>query len=179
MHTTPAPVPLPPTSASIADRPALSPACPRDSVIPPAKSNFPSALYNTTCPLVAAPNRRASTPSSSLTTSTPGISAALFHKSVFSHPIGSPAGRTTNTTALSFPPQSVINFANSPTVAREHGHFGCANITSVGNPSTLPTRTPAGHESPARAATFGVLSYAHSRDHPNATPNAQAVPIIT
>ena len=50
---------------SSAARPRLSPCSPRPGVIPPLKIRSPRASYSSTCPEVATPNRRASSPSGS------------------------------------------------------------------------------------------------------------------
>src|ERR1043166_9374887 len=73
------------TREIIACSPALSPACPRDSVMPPLNNKCPSAANKSVCPDVSAPNLLASAPPGSDRTVTPGIFAALRCRLVSSH----------------------------------------------------------------------------------------------
>src|ERR1700730_4854498 len=56
-----------------AERPALSPSCPRDAVIPPLKSNLPEGAYHRTWPEPSTSNRWASRPPWSRITRRPGV----------------------------------------------------------------------------------------------------------
>src|SRR5438477_378154 len=56
---------------------------PREPVTPPLNSKCPAASNSNACPEVSMLNRRASCPSMSAKTATPGIAAALFQSSVF------------------------------------------------------------------------------------------------
>src|SRR6516165_10931163 len=123
------------TKETIEERPALSPACPREVVMPPLKRSFPPASYSMVCPETSALKRSASTSSRSLMTATPGISAALRRRSVSSQPSGVPGGRTNRTTAVARLCRRVIITASSLIVARVHGHFGCPMTRIVGRPA--------------------------------------------
>src|SRR5438874_10739420 len=73
------------TSDSIERTPVLSPACPRNSVMPPLKRRRPSRSNRSVWPDVSAPNWPASTPSMSDRTARLGLPAALRRRSVASH----------------------------------------------------------------------------------------------
>jgi len=142
---------------TIADRPALSPECPRDAVIPPLNRMRPALSYKIVCPDACAPNRLASIPPGSLKTLAPGIAPALRHSPVFSQSSGEFAGRTNITAAAALPCKRVISIESSPIVAFVHGHFGCAKTTTIGIPGTRCTLLSVGHcagGSPASAGPF-------------------------
>lgn len=119
------------TSDRIAFSPALPPACPLDSVMPPLNNKRPPLSKRNVCPEVSAPNLRASAPFKSDKTVTPGISAALRRRSVSSQSVPEPSGFRKRTNARTFPWTCAMIWASSPTLARVHGQCGCANITRV------------------------------------------------
>src|SRR5215468_9887740 len=86
------------TNEIMEERPALSPGCPREAVMPPLKSSFPDLSYNIVWPDTWALNKSASVSSRSVITVTSGIAAALRRTSVSSQPSGVPCGRTKTTT---------------------------------------------------------------------------------
>jgi hypothetical protein len=166
----------------MAERPTLSPSCPRDAVIPPLKSNFPEGAYNRTCPEPATSKRCASLPPRSLITRRPGILVAEFHKSPCSQSAGTPSGivKTTLTETLFW--ILARRQSSSWRLARVQGQWGWAKSTSVSLSETsrtaeFPGKTVTGSEDftgvkSSRAKTKNPPS----RSKPQRTPAAARKP---
>src|ERR1700674_205833 len=112
------------TSEMMALSPALSPACPREPVMPPLKSSLPSLANKSVCPEVSAPNRPASVPSISNTTVTPGMDSALRRRLVSSQARPAFFGVTKSTYVATLPWSRAMICASSPTLAAVHGQRG-------------------------------------------------------
>ena len=127
-------------------------------------------------PEVAAPKRRASVPSSSLTR-TPGIARARFHKSLctqFWSNLPNLPGLTNTTSAARCRRACVINCVNSPIEAREHGHFGCTIITSVDILLARGSRLVIGHCFGGVPAVPGASAWFHNVARPIAEAISQS-----
>ncbi len=129
----------------------------RPPVMPPLKSRRPLGSKIRTCPEVAAPRRRASSPPGSGRTITPGIAAAVRQVSALLHKEGALVGAKASTWVDTRPRHRESSRVNSSSEAREHGHWGCSVITNCIRPASGAgtdagrTSTP-GVEFPARAS---------------------------
>ena len=162
-----------PMSAISAARPALSPACPREPVMPPLKISAPG------CRTAASGRRRdadarASPPPSSRNTVTP-------------------AGPPPSATGRFFPAVGELSRLQehdvrarlarvgrgpprAPRCSPGEGHCGCAKTTSVCRSDAAASALCAGHRFGARAIVPGALSYAHTTRRPKtAAPSHTAV----
>jgi hypothetical protein len=166
----------------MAERPTLSPSCPRDEVIPPLKSNFPEGAYSRTCPEPSTSNWCASPPPWSLITRRPGILVAEFHKSPCSQPGETPSGMVKTTVAETLFWVSARRPSSSWRLARVQGQWGWTKSTRVSLSETSRTAEPGGKSVIGIETSTGVnSSWAKNRNpttrsEPQRTPAAARKP---
>ena len=109
-------------------------------------------------------------------TVTPGIAAAVCHKSVSGQSAAKSVGAPNRTVAETRAWARAMRIASSPMLARVHGQWGWANISNVGFPGARGICVSVGHRSGAEAPIPGVFSYRLSSYVPTPTPIAHAIP---
>jgi len=161
----------------IALSPGLSPSCPREIVMPPWNSRRPSVPYTMVSPDVAEPNLRASAPSVSCCTVTPGMAAARRQREVSVQIVGSSAGLRNITRVVMRPCAHAISRSNSRRLASVQGQRGWANMTKVELVRERVITLLAGHRVGTLSLRPGMFEYRIIQKVPADTANNQSAKV--